>query len=344
MENRPEQQPLFTFGVIADVQYADLDDGYNFTRTRRRYYRTSLQLLQNAVKSWREAAVKPEFVLQLGDIIDGFNKSHDASDRALNRVLTEFSSGPKEVHHVWGNHEFYNFSRSALLRSQLNSALNSNRTLNAAPADSDIYAYSFSPVPGFTFIILDGYDVGLLGREESSQEYKDALSLIRQHNHNADLNCPVFKGLEERYTMFNGGFSKVQLDWLDSVLSSADETQERVTIVSHLPVHPRSTTPICLAWNYDELLSIIRSHSSVVCFMAGHDHDGGYHRDKKGGVHHLTLEGVIETPPDSNAFATVSVYEDRMELKGCGRVRDRVFRFQQDEGSVMNAMKNLQIT
>ncbi|CAJ1080505.1 manganese-dependent ADP-ribose/CDP-alcohol diphosphatase [Xyrichtys novacula] len=344
MENCPEQQPLFTFGVIADIQYADLVDGSNYTRTRKRYYRSSLQLLKNALKSWNEAAVKPEFIIQLGDIIDGFNKNHDASDRALDTVLSEFSSGPAEVHHVWGNHEFYNFSRSALLRSRLNSTLHTERSVNAAPADSEIYAYSFSPVPGFTFVILDGYDVGLLGREESSQQYKDSLSLIRQHNPNEDLNCPVFKGMEERYTMFNGGFSKVQLDWFDSVLSLADEKQEKVTIVSHLPVHPRSTTPICLAWNYDELLSIIRSHSCAVCFMAGHDHDGGYHRDKKGGVHHLTLEGVIETPPDGNAFATVSVYEDRMELRGYGRVRDRVLMFAQDKSNIVNAMTGLQIS
>lgn len=40
------------------------------------------------------------------------------------------------------------------------------------------------------------------------------------------------KGLQQRFTMFNGGFSKDQLDWLDSVLSSADDRQQRVTIVS----------------------------------------------------------------------------------------------------------------
>ena len=95
----------------------------------------------------------------------------------------------------------------------------------------------------------------------------------------------------------------------------------------HLPVHPDSTDPICLAWNYDQLLSILRSHSSVVCFMAGHDHEGGYHRDSQSGVHYLTLEGVIETPPDRNAFGTVSVYPDRMILKGCGRIADRELLF-----------------
>lgn len=97
--------------------------------------------------------------------------------------------------------------------------------------------------------------------------------------------------------------------------------------LGHLPVHPDSTDPICLVWNFDKLLTIIRSHSSVVCFMAGHDHDGGYCLDIETGVHHVTLEGVIETPPDSNAFGTVSVYKDRMVLKGSGRILDRVLLF-----------------
>ncbi|KAM6898507.1 manganese-dependent ADP-ribose/CDP-alcohol diphosphatase [Lycodopsis pacificus] len=328
MDDRPNETPLFTFGVIADIQYADIDDGYNYTRTRRRYYRSSLQLLRNAQKSWSESAVKPEFILQLGDIIDGFNKVHDASDQALDTVLREFSSSRVEVHHVWGNHEFYNFSRSALLRSRLNSTLHTLRCLSEVQAGSEMYAYHFSPVPGFTFVVLDAYDVSLLGREKSSEEYSDAMNVIKQHNTNEDLNCPpVCKGLLQRFTMFNGGFSKDQLDWLSSVLSLADDKRERVTIISHLPVHPCSTGDICLAWNFEELLAIIRSHSSVVCFMAGHDHDGGYYQDKDTGVHHMTLAGVIETPPDSNAFGTVSVYEDRMVLKGNGRITDRLFLF-----------------
>ncbi|XP_068439701.1 manganese-dependent ADP-ribose/CDP-alcohol diphosphatase [Clinocottus analis] len=329
MDDRPRGAPLFTFGVIADIQYADIDDGYNYTRTRKRYYRSSLQLLRNAQKSWSEAAVKPEFILQLGDVIDGFNKSRGASARALDAVLAELCCGRVDVHHVWGNHEFYNFSRSALLSSRLNSTLHTERRLSGVPAASETYAYHFSPVPGFTFVVLDAYDVSLLGRDASSQQYSAAMRLVRQHNHNQDLNCPpVSGGLLQRFTMFNGAFSKDQLDWLGSVLSLADDKQERVTIVSHLPVHPCSTDAICLSWNFDELLALIRSHSSVVCFMAGHDHDGGYHQDPDTGVHHVTLAGVIETPPDSDAFGTVSVYEDRMVLQGSGRVTDRVFLFQ----------------
>lgn len=187
MVDCPQQTPLFTFGVIADIQYADLDDGYNYRRTKRRYYRNSLQLLRNARESWSEAPVRPEFILQLGDIIDGFNKRHGASDRALDVVLKEFSSSPAEVHHVWGNHEFYNFSRSSLLRSKLNSTLHTDRNLCAG---SDVYAYHFSPYPGFTFVVLDAFDVSLLGREASSEKYGDAMVLLKQYNDNEDLNRP----------------------------------------------------------------------------------------------------------------------------------------------------------
>ncbi|XP_037547115.1 manganese-dependent ADP-ribose/CDP-alcohol diphosphatase isoform X2 [Nematolebias whitei] len=336
MDRRPTEPPLFTFGVIADIQYADIDDGYNYTRTNRRYYRTSLQLLKKAQKSWSESEPKPDFVLQLGDVIDGLNVARGASDRALDKVLAELSSGPGPVHHVWGNHELYNFSRSALMLSRLNSKVLADQSPTGTPARSDIYAYQFCPVPGFRFVIMDSYDVGLLGREESSEQYQEAKTLIQRYNKNQDLNCPPVQNSDPyvsdsedqgRFTMFNGGFSPDQLDWLDSVLSSADGNQEKVTLVSHLPVHPYTTDSVCLAWNFEELLAIIRSHSSVVCYMAGHVHDGAYHQDESTRVHHLTMDGVIETPPHSAAFCTVSVYSDRMVLKGSGRVMDRVFLF-----------------
>ncbi|CAK6970655.1 manganese-dependent ADP-ribose/CDP-alcohol diphosphatase [Scomber scombrus] len=197
MDDCCQQTPLFTFGVIADIQYADIDDGFNYSKTRKRYYRSSLELLRNARESWSESAVKPQFILQLGDIIDGFNKEHNASQQALDSVLRELSSSPVEVHHVWGNHEFYNFSRSVLLRSKLNSTLHVDRSFTGAQAGGEIYAYHFSPFPGFRFVVLDAYDVSLLGREESSEQYATALKLIKLYNSNEDLNCPPGKAVAE---------------------------------------------------------------------------------------------------------------------------------------------------
>ncbi|KAJ8246374.1 hypothetical protein GJAV_G00267030 [Gymnothorax javanicus] len=325
--------PLFTFGVIADIQYADIEDGFNFLLTRKRYYRNSLRLLRRANEKWKGEAVQPSFILQLGDIIDGFNKKYNASETALETVVSELNKSEIEVHHVWGNHEFYNFSREELMVSALNSRPRKDpASENTDESDSDCnpeasYAYHFSPAPHFRFVVLDAYDVSLIGRQEPSARYYQALEIIQAYNDNDDLNCPpVLGGMKERFVKFNGGFSQGQLDWLDHLLGMSDEKLEKVVVVSHLPVHPYATDPICLAWNYESVLSILHSHKCVVCFMAGHDHDGGYYRDAAG-VHHVTFEGVIETPPEHDAFGTVCVYEDRMALKGNGRVADRVLMY-----------------
>ncbi|XP_067285825.1 manganese-dependent ADP-ribose/CDP-alcohol diphosphatase isoform X1 [Pseudorasbora parva] len=310
---------LFAFGIIADVQYADIDDGLNYLRTRRRFYRSSADLLRGAVRHWEERRVK--CVLQLGDIIDGHNSGRDASESALDAVMKEFEKSSADVHHVWGNHEFYNFRRETLLASALNSAPKAGTGSDLIV--HDIYAYEFSPAPGFRFVILDAYDMSVIGRDASDEKHAQALELLRRRNGNADLNQPPAYGLEQRFVKFNGGFSSEQLQWLDGVLTLADQKQERVTLFSHLPVHPDATDPICLAWNYEDVLSVLRSHQCVVCFMAGHDHDGGFFTDGSG-LHHLTLEGLIETPPQSSAFGTLHVFEDRMILEGSGRTRDRV--------------------
>ena len=42
--------PLFSFGVIADVQYADIDDKLNFNKTQWRHYRQALTNLKLAIQ------------------------------------------------------------------------------------------------------------------------------------------------------------------------------------------------------------------------------------------------------------------------------------------------------
>lgn len=48
----PPPGPLFSFGAIADVQYADQEDGWNFRKDYRRYYRGGLLKLRGAVDWW----------------------------------------------------------------------------------------------------------------------------------------------------------------------------------------------------------------------------------------------------------------------------------------------------
>jgi len=73
------------FGLIADVQHANLDDGPNFKKTRVRRYRPALDRgLKLAVNEWLTYDV--ECAVQLGDIIDGQAKRIGDSALAIARV------------------------------------------------------------------------------------------------------------------------------------------------------------------------------------------------------------------------------------------------------------------
>ena len=62
---RKLDSPSFSLGIIADVQYADAEDGWNFARTTRRAFRGSLNQLERAVDWWN--AQELAAVAQLGD-------------------------------------------------------------------------------------------------------------------------------------------------------------------------------------------------------------------------------------------------------------------------------------
>ena len=66
--------PTFSFGVIADVQWADLPDGTNFAGTTRRCYRGALAQLSDAVDWWRALERPPGFIAQLGDLFPSSKK------------------------------------------------------------------------------------------------------------------------------------------------------------------------------------------------------------------------------------------------------------------------------
>ncbi|XP_069809120.1 manganese-dependent ADP-ribose/CDP-alcohol diphosphatase isoform X2 [Dendropsophus ebraccatus] len=319
--------PLFTFGVIADIQYADMEDGYNFTKTRMRYYRNSLSLLQGAMQGWASERLAPHFILQLGDIIDGYNATYRSSEASLHKLLTELERLKTPVHHVWGNHEFYNFSRKQLVESRLNSSRLPGTTPpedGADPLDS-FYAYHFSPFPRFRLLLVDSYDLSIIGRDPSSDKYVRSSKMLREKNPNEDKNSP--QGLTEpQFVQFNGGISADQLSWINDVLEASDNNNEKVIVAGHLPVHPNATDPICLTWNFAEVLAILQSHPCVVAYFSGHDHDGGYCQDHCG-IHHLTINGIIETPPESQAYGTVYIYEDRMVLRGRGLLPDRTLLY-----------------
>jgi len=80
-------QPLFSFGLISDVQYADIPDGRSFLGVPR-YYRHSILVLRRAVKEWNTYQ-KHMFVINFGDIVDGFCPKDQSID-SVRKVVDEF--------------------------------------------------------------------------------------------------------------------------------------------------------------------------------------------------------------------------------------------------------------
>ncbi|KAF4714300.1 hypothetical protein FOZ62_010451, partial [Perkinsus olseni] len=82
------------FGVIADVQYADKDDAYNFAKTKirqggvtslpLRHYRKSVKTLGRAVDWWNSLrSPSVDFVVNLADLIDGHNRGTGTQKEAM---------------------------------------------------------------------------------------------------------------------------------------------------------------------------------------------------------------------------------------------------------------------
>lgn len=305
------KQPLVSFGVISDVQYADIPDGRSFLGVPR-YYRHSLLVLQRAVQHWNEKEVK--FVINFGDIIDGFCPK-DQSLSAVHKVVDEFTNFGGPVYHMIGNHCLYNLPRENLLP-----------LLSIATHDGRAY-YDFSPVPEVRFVVLDGYDISAIGWPEDHPNRIKAIDILREKNPNSDKNSPDgLVGPARRFVQFNGAVGKEQMEWLDHVLQDATKLNQKVVICSHLPLEPRATSFAALLWNYDEVMEVMHRYTCVKVCLAGHTHKDGYSVDSHG-VNHRVLAAALECPPGTNAFGFVDVFNDSLLVSGTDRMecQDMVF-------------------
>ena len=352
---------LFSFGLVSDIQYAGIEDRFNLETTKWRRYRHSLSCLREAVKSWKSENLA--FVTQLGDIIDGFNREDNNSEEALRAVLGEFQHLPSHFRlvNVMGNHELYNFPRTDLgslygngpiTVDQLNTLLENDSVLNstALPCqqntatssgrgglvvnvgtsdcqqDGPAFYYTFVPHPHFRVVVLDSFDLSILGRDESSARYREALEFVAQRNKNIDLEDPSgLEGLDRRFTVTNGAVGKQQLVWLETVLAAADKESEKVIILSHVPFNPRSCDAACLLCNYQDVLDVIQKSSCVVCCFYGHDH-GASHVVDSGGIHYFMIQAMVEALSNSNCFAMVHVKEGEIIIEGYGKLASCIFK------------------
>jgi len=305
-----KDDPAFHFGLIADVQYADVENRYNFGKTQIRLYRGAVKVLKNAVDAWRSGPAL-KFIGNLGDTIDQLNHGEGTSQSALRTVMAEFERCPAPVAHAMGNHELYNFSREEL------------KLHFGEPY------YSFKPEGsvGWRIVLLDSYDLNCIDTVESDDTTEEAYDYLAKHNPNelrvrgtVDWKAGL-EGRNMRFVPFNGGIRPAQLAWLRKQLQEAESAKERVIVLAHVPIAPGSAQDVCLAWNYAEVLGVLDEHPlTVAAVFTGHDHAGG--KTTRKGVHFVCLPSPLHAGPEVGelAHSTVAVHADRLVLHNKGFV------------------------
>lgn len=339
-------QPLFSTGLVADTQYALLDDrtdpgnygykhneagdivtGNGLFRTRR--YASSLDILYNSISYFQSLRDRNlHNCVLLGDVLDKSARDPENPETLRSCVDAVFGKANESGLHwnyVVGNNDFQCFSRDDLFKLFVPDAVKACGVCSP----SALY-WDSSPHPGFRFIFLDSFDISALRRSPlgvtaSSQEHhEDARRVLAyvwgphwntggEYNYNCDDRL-------QRYRSYNGAIGAAQLDWLRNKLQAAERVGERVVIFAHVPIFEDCCRPDGLAWNYKDILAVIHETNVVQAVICGHDHDGGYGVDHKG-IHHIVPPAPIEAKEgDVNAFGHVEFHESYFQLiwKGLG--------------------------
>lgn len=173
-----DEGAVAVFGVLSDVQYANVDDKHYAVPGRDRYYRNSVKLMKKAVEEWNKVK-NMKFFLQLGDLIDSQSRMLGQADVALNTVLKEFESANVNrlpLLHIWGNHEMYCFDRVCLVDSALNTA----KAIGGNAHDANANYYRYDVTSNLSIICLDMYRFSILGYRADDPEYQEAFKLMRR--------------------------------------------------------------------------------------------------------------------------------------------------------------------
>ena len=250
LKSKQEEKPLFAFGVIADIQYADIEDAQNHAKTEMRRYRFALEETDRAVQMWNAYDKVPlAFIAQLGDIIDGQNAGkygqglklkEPVSYAALQDVLEKLERTKQGIpfYHCVGNHEMYNFTWKEMEESL-------NKEGRHKISEKGKFYYSFRPALGWTVVVLNAYDICTM-QDENSDGYKIAREILEKENPNdvfSQGKVNYFEGLKGekcRFVPFNGGIGNEQLSWLTSEVEASKERGDMLIVLTHIGLHHRA--------------------------------------------------------------------------------------------------------
>jgi len=250
-----------------------------------RYYTNSLDKLMEAAQTFNSQEV--DFTVQTGDLIDRNLSSFSDILPIYNTI-----EGPK--YHVLGNHDF---------------PVTTDEVVDILGMKNQYYDFKFK---NWRFVVLDTNDLSLYANPVDSEKYQQAQEMYNSLKATNEINAQTW----------NGGVSEEQLTWLRGVLEKASQRQEKVVVLSHMPVYPENNHNV---WNDEAVIAELEAAGNVVAYFNGHNHAGNY--GVKNGIHYVNLKGMVETD-DTNSYSIVRVYKDRLEVDGYGREIDRILKIQ----------------
>ena len=229
--------PIYSFGIVADVQYADKD------KVGTREYRQSTGKLARAVSDFNSR--KLAFVVQLGDIIDG-GKNAEAD---LQTIADSFNGIETKKYHVLGNHDFSGIDRKT--------------TMSILGMERAFYDFTYRK---WRFVVLDTMDLAVSGGWDA-----DSLN----YTLGKEMLDKLAKAKKANAVKWNGAVGPAQKQWLEYILKDAQARKQKVIVFGHNPLMPKGD--IHNLWNSDEIVKLLESHDCVVAYLNGHKHFCEYH-------------------------------------------------------------------
>jgi 3',5'-cyclic AMP phosphodiesterase CpdA len=209
--------PLFSFGVIADPQYADIPP----KPEAGRYYANSPAKLAAAVEVFNTHDLA--FVVTLGDLIDRGFENFDG-------ILPAYDALRHRSILLPGNHDF---AVEPDYLTQVHQRL-------GMPAPW----YDFA-IGTHRFVVLDGNDVSLFAPPLDDPRREIAAERLAALQAEGAINAQTW----------NGSFSDVQFEWLKATLQKADGAGETVMLFCHYPLYPENAHNMWDAPRIIDLLS-----------------------------------------------------------------------------------------
>lgn len=248
-----------------------------------RHFRRSLSKLREAVNHFNTQPL--DAVVVLGDLID-----RDFDNLAPVLATLEELQVPRIL--LPGNHDFL---VAPHLLAGVHAAL-------GMPAP-----YHELRLAGFRLLVTDGNEISLFAPPVGDPRRDEAESRL------AALKAKGAPNAND----WNAGISDRQENWIAERLAAAEASGEPVILLGHYPIHPPSDHAL---WDAERLTDRVTASPAALAWLCGHHHAGNY--AERDGVHFVNFCGMVDTE-ETNAFAILSVFPDRIEISGQGREPSR---------------------